>query len=58
MRQEMSKTHEKGPKKVDKGHYQDLMKEHAQQHADSIANAKTAQPESPPQAREFWRKND
>jgi len=29
MRQEMSKTHEKGPKKVDKTQYQELMKEHA-----------------------------
>jgi len=27
MRQEMSKTHEKGPKQVDKSQYKDLMNE-------------------------------
>ena len=36
MRQEMSKTHEKGPKKVDKNQYEELMEKHAQQHAKSI----------------------
>jgi hypothetical protein len=29
MRQEMSKTHEKGPKKVDKNQYEELMEKHA-----------------------------
>jgi hypothetical protein len=35
----MSKTNEKGPKKVDKTQYQDMMKEHAQQHANILAAA-------------------
>jgi hypothetical protein len=29
MRQEMSKTHEKGPKKVDQSQYKEIMKEQA-----------------------------
>lgn len=38
----MSKTNEKGPKKVDKGQYKDLQNEQAQQHANFIANSKVA----------------
>ena len=57
----MSKTNEKGPKKVDKTQYQELMKEHAQQHAESIksgalAAASQTKEESP--VREAWRKSD
>lgn len=54
MRQEMSKTHEKGPKKVDKVQYQEIMKEQAQQHAQILANANNV--EESPAVRQSWRK--
>jgi len=58
MRQEMSKTHEKGPKKVDQTQYKEIMKEQAQQHASLIAGAATEANDSPPVKREAWRKGD
>ncbi len=58
MRQEMSKTHEKGPKKVDQTQYKEIMKEQAQQHASLIAGATADNNESPPVKREAWRKGD
>jgi hypothetical protein len=57
MRQEMSKTNEKGPKKVDKTQYQELMKEQAQQHASLIQGTGTVANDSPP-VKEAWRKGD
>jgi hypothetical protein len=60
MRQEMSKTNEKGPKKVDQTQYKEIMKEQAQQHA-SLFAATTATDhhhESPPVKKEAWRKGD
>ena len=58
MRQEMSKTHEKGPKKVDQTQYKEIMKEQAQQHASLISGAATEANDSPPVKREAWRKGD
>jgi hypothetical protein len=53
----MSKTNEKGPKKVDKTQYQELMKEQAQQHASLIQGTGTVANDSPP-VKEAWRKGD
>lgn len=53
----MSKTNEKGPKQVDKGAYKDLMKEHAEQHANFIANSSSYNPSDSPVAKDAWRKN-
>ena len=59
MRQEMSKTNEKRPKKVDQSQYKEIMKEQAQQHASLFAAASsTDQQESPPVKKEAWRKGD
>ena len=52
----MSKTHEKGPKKVDQTQYKEIMKEQAQQHASLFAAA--TDHESPPVKKEAWRKGD
>lgn len=53
----MSKTNEKGPKKVDQNQYKDLMKEQAEKHANFIANVN---PSDSPQTKDMsaWRKGD
>lgn len=51
----MSKTNEKGPKKVDQEQYKDLMNEQAEKHASFLANNK---PSDSPLTKEAWRKND
>jgi hypothetical protein len=58
MRQEMSKTNEKGPKKVDQGQYKEIMKEQAQQHANLLASVTHEDNNSPPVKKEAWRKGD
>ena len=58
MRQEMSKTNDQGPKQVDKTQYQEMMKEHASQHAESIKIAATGYVAEASPVREAWRRGD
>ena len=55
----MSKAGEKGPKKVDKTQYHDMMKDHALQHEDLLRKKVQDHPaaDSPP-TKESWRKSD
>lgn len=39
MRQEMSKVSEKGPRKLDKNAYKDLIDEQTEQHTNNIQNS-------------------